>query len=502
MEIITGLLIIAGIYLWLLFMDMFFRVSTNKCFSLYKIKFQSCSHYAYLQFLKGTGLEIRFLQIRWTTTALNKLLLTWGSKYIKFLNVWFNLGTCIAIFSLPICIYLLFTAFYQNIRSNSNTDEIILEPVLPGVNLPLSELGYYSLTLLISSLVHELGHALAAAQEDIALNNVGANIILVLPIAFVNLNSDKLFSLQPWKRLKILCAGVWHNLFIALLAYLLYNCLPILFSGFYQYGNGVLLVKIHEKSPLLGTNGLNSGDLITNINSCKISDENSYLKCLQDLQTHKPGFCIKGSLIHDLDESIHLKPVDDGVVNCCSTTNSGKLCFEYLDPKDGILELPPYVCLPGKIVILQSEYFCTDSPHVCPKETFCFQPVLANHTNLFKIKRFGKGDVIYLGIVSDFIKTIKVSSYVPQFSWISSDFPDILTKMCGYLVVFSIGLAIVNLLPCLLMDGQYITDTLFEICLFKHLRKNRIKLVSGFVTVFFTVLLLVHCVSVIWNRVF
>ncbi|KAJ3627267.1 hypothetical protein MTP99_014660 [Tenebrio molitor] len=65
MDILWGLIVIAAIYLWILFMDRFFK---------------SCSHYGYIQFLKGTGLEIRFFQFSWTTTAFNKLLLKWGNE--------------------------------------------------------------------------------------------------------------------------------------------------------------------------------------------------------------------------------------------------------------------------------------------------------------------------------------------------------------------------------------------------------------------------------------
>jgi len=35
---------------------------------------------------------------------------------------------------------------------------------VPGVNLPISDIGYYVATLITCSIVHELGHAVAAVR--------------------------------------------------------------------------------------------------------------------------------------------------------------------------------------------------------------------------------------------------------------------------------------------------------------------------------------------------
>lgn len=35
---------------------------------------------------------------------------------------------------------------------------------MPGINIPLSEVGYYVITLLICTVVHEVGHAIAAVR--------------------------------------------------------------------------------------------------------------------------------------------------------------------------------------------------------------------------------------------------------------------------------------------------------------------------------------------------
>lgn len=37
---------------------------------------------------------------------------------------------------------------------------------IPGINIPISDIGYYVISLLICSLFHELGHASAAVRYE------------------------------------------------------------------------------------------------------------------------------------------------------------------------------------------------------------------------------------------------------------------------------------------------------------------------------------------------
>ncbi|GJQ74838.1 S2P [Trypoxylus dichotomus] len=123
MEVYSTLLIIAGIYSLLFFLDRFYK---------------TCSHYPYIQFLKGTGLEIKFLHIKWKTTALNRTFLRWGSGHSSFFSVWFQWGTYVAILLLPIATILLIVTIFQTL--SRKTSSTIVEAVIPGVNLPTSEL--------------------------------------------------------------------------------------------------------------------------------------------------------------------------------------------------------------------------------------------------------------------------------------------------------------------------------------------------------------------------
>ena len=68
----------------------------------------------------------------------------------------------------------------------------VLTPVMPGVNLPSSQTGYYLLTLLVCGILHEFGHAIAAVREQVRINGFGLFVFGVYPGAFVDLYTEHL----------------------------------------------------------------------------------------------------------------------------------------------------------------------------------------------------------------------------------------------------------------------------------------------------------------------
>ncbi|CAH0553742.1 unnamed protein product [Brassicogethes aeneus] len=483
MEVYVGLIVITAIYGCLIFFDTFFK---------------TCAHYPYLRFLDGTGLEIKLLQVRWTTNAFNRFFSRLGYNQSKFLDVWFTIGLYASLALLPVSTYLLLYSFLQSYFAVEEASTITIEPMLPGINLPVSELGYYSLTLVICSIVHEMGHALAAVRENVSLECVGVNAIFILPVAFVLLGTEKLFSLKNKNILKILCAGVWHNIVLSLLAFLIYSFLPHVFSSLYTINEGVIVVNVAKNSPLLGARGLKMGDTIVGINDCLIYNEESWVNCIKHINTRKSGFCLNGDLIRSLDESIPLKHTDNGYLDCCNADKQNNFCFEYLD--EGILKLPSHVCLPGRTVVEKATTFCSFEPHACPNNLFCFRPLVENYTNLFKIVKSDNTNVIYSGPVTDVYRTLEVSPYIHPN--ISSTIPDRTMKLLRYVIVVSMGLGVINIIPCWFMDGQYIISILGNIMLVKMLGKKKTNLIVLTLTTFITFILVTHCMQAVWNALF
>lgn len=75
------------------------------------------------------------------------------------------------------------------------------------------------------------------------IDGVGLIFILILPVAYVHL--EDIASLPSSKQLRIMSAGVWHNIVQALTAYLVLWLLPYTLFPFFTVGHGVMTTKLN-----------------------------------------------------------------------------------------------------------------------------------------------------------------------------------------------------------------------------------------------------------------
>jgi S2P endopeptidase len=57
---------------------------------------------------------------------------------------------------------------------------------------------------------------------------------------------EQLDVLPPIKKLRVLCAGVWHNLFLAIITAIIATTLPWLLYPFFDFGTGVQVELLKE----------------------------------------------------------------------------------------------------------------------------------------------------------------------------------------------------------------------------------------------------------------
>ena len=145
---LTALIIVCVLYMMVMFLDMFFK---------------SCMMLPYIDFLKSSGITIKFFRIQFHTNAFNRLINRYSSKFPTIYKQSLKLGVYVTIVLIPFAISLLvlsLMSFENSSTASSNNvkeEAAHLEILLPGVNLPLNQLVYYVITLLICSVVHEAG---------------------------------------------------------------------------------------------------------------------------------------------------------------------------------------------------------------------------------------------------------------------------------------------------------------------------------------------------------
>lgn len=163
----TVLIIICVLYGIVMFLDLFFK---------------SCMMLPYIEFLKSSGISIKFFRIQIHTNAFNRLINRYSSKFPSIYRRSFKFGFYISMILMPFSICLMVLSLFSSIDTSTSstsvtsysydvkeTERAHLEILLPGVNLPLNQIVYYVLALLICSIVHEAGHGIAAVSEIIFL---------------------------------------------------------------------------------------------------------------------------------------------------------------------------------------------------------------------------------------------------------------------------------------------------------------------------------------------
>ena len=332
-----------------------------------------------------------------------------------------------------------------------STDELVFQPVIPGVTLPLADVGIYATSLLVCTIFHEFGHALAADCQDVKLLGYGLFVIFVIPAAFVDLSTAELSSLAPSDQLKVYTAGVWHNIALSSIAYGLILSYPYLLLPSYHHLEGVLVADLKWNSTVTGPSGLEIGNILTSVNDCPIKSAKDFHFCLQNRD--KVGYCFDTQQLDQLQ-----------CTHCCVQNNSSYLNFKSSNNVQGQEEF----CLHVRTAINSSAGFC-QSNCVATHQQCVFPQLLFPHESLWHIKRKDQGeedkrDFLFIGYPSDLYAGITaMSDFVPKYPILPLTLPIILEKLLYYTCSFSLALGLINIVPCTMLDGQYVAKTIGRI---------------------------------------
>ncbi|EGD78385.1 hypothetical protein PTSG_09454 [Salpingoeca rosetta] len=343
-----------------------------------------------------------------------------------------------------------------------------MRPLIPGVNVPAEHTLIFFVVVLLNSLFHEAGHGIAAALHDVYIENCGMFIQVVLPGAFVELHSPQLNAVKAFQQLRIFCAGVWHNIVLALLAFAVYLALPTLLSSSYMYGHGVAVAALDVHSPLAAS--LQPGDVITAINEgCEVNTIEDIHRCFGDIEalrvTGRTGMCLSRSLV---DAYPPLKPppgVDPHAevhADCCvedtGDTSQSRLCFA--QRAEGLFK-----CIPArKAADSAAVDRCVAHSH-CSDGFACWNVTLeVDDMHFVRFHVAGKEPVLFLGPLNEFSQSVLLSDYVP-LGVSSLRFPLAVRTFLGYMIALSPALAVLNALPCWLLDGAHMLKAVFELLL-------------------------------------
>lgn len=408
--------------------------------------------------------------MRFYTTQFNHWFWKLGRKWNHFYEVYFKLGVLACLILIPVSIFILIQSLYYDFfpTDSSVPSSPTLQPILPGVNIPTSDIWLYLLSILIASVIHEAGHALASYSNGSSIEGVGVSLFAIAPVAFVELTTDVFAAHSPLKRLQIVCAGVWHNLILALIAATLLLSRPFILYPFCDDGVSIASSRLDSEG------GLFPGDSIISINNCTVIDRVTWKDCfIQTISNGQIGYCVSKEFISQ-ESNI-------GTNDCCKDLQESRnLCFlnQQNDEK---------FCLPVRKVLNLNSGHCSNHKD-CSSENICMKPFTeTNSTKLIQMKLRNKKDYIYWGFPGDVFSSVTIVECTS--SW--STFLSIVhwsENLLRYLISFSLAFGVLNVVPCFYLDGFWILAATLELKVF-HLSEQSQKKIIRFVCAFGSILL-------------
>jgi len=372
--------------------------------------------------------------ISFFTTRLNYWFYSIATKYSRFLNVWFGVGVVVGLILMLASIVILAVNLIWIV--NRPKEELVLTPMIPGVNVPTNQLAYYFLAILVSSVLHEFGHAIAGLRERVPFNGFGLFVTFMHPAAFVDFRTEFDF-LNQVQQLKIYCAGAWHNVVISVFCFLFLLSLPYGMSPFYRQNEGMVITNVVEGSTLEGH--VLPGDVVSMIADCNITDFNSYHQCYTYLISDEylsKGFCASDEFIEEAG----------GDTSCCTSEDeTSNFCFEFSYGRK--------TCAPAKQLVLENQLCQVDMD--CSGT--CLKPKLPPDTQLIRISLANGTNLAFLGPATHLFYSLDVSNYQPRlfFFFLSPRIPLMISKFLQYVLSMSSALALLNMAPVTYLDGGW-----------------------------------------------
>lgn len=118
-----------------------------------------------------------------------------------------------------------------------------------------------------------------------------------------------------------------------------------------------------------------------------------------------------------------------------------------------------------------------------------------------RIRRDKGEDVLFVGHPRDLYRTVHISNWIPKYFFFNPKLPESLALFCEYIIVFSYGMAFVNILPCFYFDGQYIINIIIRYVLNSKLySKNTRQGITLTITSLGTILLAINFFYLILNK--
>ena len=89
--------------------------------------------------------------------------------------------------------------------------------------------------------------------------------------------------------------------------------------------------------------------------------------------------------------------------------------------------------------------------------------VEGNTTRLVVVGRREQQEFLFLGSPGELLVAVEVTGWRGRLAWLPLTLPDQVARLLWYLASLSLALALLNIVPCYLLDGQHVAAALAEL---------------------------------------
>ncbi|KAF8128436.1 hypothetical protein EV363DRAFT_423617 [Boletus edulis] len=329
-----------------------------------------------------------------------------------------------------------------------------INPIIPGLTVPLSHLPLILVALTISQVVHEAGHAITAALHHVPMLSCGLAVTFLLPSAFVSLPAARMEKLPPRVRLQIVSSGCFHNfvflclLLSAALSKASFSPIWALFQDTSVLGK--IVIGVDYDSPL--ATHLPVGTLITNIDDFSMAatslDDPWDYYLLSPFSGSLQGWCASESILNK--------------ASAPSCAGIGPYsCFVSKADEAEQYELDPVDIFTGNLARCNSSTECASSSScVVPRrdQQLVRIPVLKNYGSTSR-----EDTVVWKGPKEEIWEQVQVGTLRARFPFVSYKLPKLASAFFEYMKIANLSLYLVNMLPIAALDGHQSLAALLQL---------------------------------------
>ncbi len=210
------------------------------------------------------------------TKKLNKLINRIGQKAPRFWKGFWTVGIFVSFGLMIFALYFFFINMLNLIFFPQ--PENIVAPLIPGVTVDLPLFAWLILPILFIMTTHEFAHGIAASAEDVEVKStgvLGAGFFFLIGFgAFVEVDERELYSSKYGRntRLRISAAGTYINGLTFVFTSLILIIFPLLISPFYGKEVTEIVDVYTEEEGGFNYGNINNGDVIEALKKTGTSD--------------------------------------------------------------------------------------------------------------------------------------------------------------------------------------------------------------------------------------